>query len=270
MAKAVDDGARDVERATMDRWRASVAQAKQDWQRGVETCADRKEMEVFVQTINRTAPARLQTLVDDVGQYAVLELQRASETMQIWLLEEIHARYHVARRVEDGDEPAAVIPEAIDLAPLARAPLQSALDKFETRRVGLGLGGVAAGAVLGTLIVPGIGTAIGAFVGVFAGFFKGLDSLKQECIERLDACLDDVEQSVAAQIEGRHASFADALRSSLDEALDQAMQRLEASIGRLMALERRVLESERRKREDLARLRAGLDEDVTRIAAPIR
>jgi hypothetical protein len=268
MVKAIDDGARDVKATALEHWRSTIARIRQEWRVGVEACADRKEVERFVRTINETAPARLHALVDDVGQHAVREMQRASETMQIWLLEEVHARYHVTRRIEEGYEPAAVIGEAIELAPLARGPLESALDRFETRRVGLGLGGVAAGAVLGTLIVPGIGTAVGAFLGAFAGLFKGLDSLKQECIARLDACLEEVETSLVAQITSREPSFANALRSSLDEALEQAMQRLDASITHLMTLERRLLATERKKRDDLAKLRAGLEEDVARVAAP--
>jgi hypothetical protein len=122
---------------------------------------------------------------------------------------------------------------------------------------------------VGTLIVPGLGTAIGAFVGVFAGLLKGLDSLKQECVARLDTCLDDVQRSVAAQIAGRQASYAEDLRASLDDALDVALERLNESIARVMALESRVLETERKKREDLARLRSTLEENVMRIAAPV-
>jgi phage-related tail protein len=160
-----------------------------------------------------------------------------------------------------------VVGDAIDVAPLGRAPLQSALDRFERGRVGIGLGGAAAGAAVGTLIVPGIGTAIGAFLGVFAGFLKGLDSLKSECVTRLDSCLEDVERSVSAQIVGREASFAEAIRASLDEAFDRAVERLEESIARLMALERRVLDAERKRRDDLAKLRALLDEHASRFAS---
>jgi hypothetical protein len=260
MRKAIDDAALDVGQSTLERWRGDLLRTKEDWRAGVEACADRKAVEAFVRTINQSAPAHLQALVDDAGQHAIAELQRASETLQEWFLQEIHQRYHVTRRIEQGDAPATVIGEAIDLAPLGRAPLASALDRFERGRVGLGLGGAAAGAAVGTIIVPVIGTAIGAFLGVFAGFLRGLDSLKTECESRLDACLDDVERSVSAQIVGRQASFAEAIRVSLDEAFDRAVERLEESIERLMALERRVLEAERRKLDELSNLRRILEE----------
>ncbi|HEY8088071.1 MAG TPA: hypothetical protein VIF09_09500, partial [Polyangiaceae bacterium] len=265
MRKAIDDAAREVEESTLARWQADVARTKEDWRAGVETCADRKAMEAFVRTINQSAPAHLQALVDAAGQHAIGELQHASESLQEWFLEEIHARYRVTRRIEQGDTPAAVVGDALDVAPLGRAPLESTLDRFERGRVGIGLGGAAAGAAVGTLIVPGIGTAIGAFLGVLAGFLKGLDSLKKECTARLDGCLDDVERSVSAQIVGRAASFAEALRSSLDEAFDRAIERLEESITRLMALERRVLDAEHKRRDDLSRLRELLEEHASRL-----
>jgi hypothetical protein len=173
------------------------------------------------------------------------------------------------RGIEREEAAAAIVGGDIAIAPIHRPPLQSALDKFESRRVNLGLGGVAAGAVVGTLIVPGIGTAIGAIVGVFAGLLEGLDSLKKACIGRLDKCLDEVETSVAAQITGRDA-FAEELRASLDQAFDSALAQLDSSISRLMALERRVLDDERKRQEELARLRAMLEEQVIRITASSR
>jgi hypothetical protein len=266
VSRAIDDGARDVQEATLQRLRGDMARAKEAWHTELNACSTREQMEAFVGTINRTARDQMQTLVDDIGHHAVLELQRVSESIQTWLLEEIRGRYHLARRIEEG-APAAVVGEAMEV-PIQRSPLASALDKFESRRVNLGLGGVAAGAVLGTLIVPGVGTAVGAIVGVLAGLLRGLDSLKKECVGRLDACLDEVEQKIAGHITGRHGSFVEELRASLDDALDIALEQLDASISRLMALERRTLETERRKRADLAKLRALLEENVIRVATP--
>jgi len=265
--RAIDDGARDVQRATLDRLREEIARTKDAWHAELKACSTREQMEAFVVRVNRTAGEQMQALVDDMGHHAVLELQRVSESVQTWLLEEIRGRYHLARRIEEG-APAAVVGEAMDLIAIQRSPLASALDKFEGRRVNLGLGGVAAGAVLGTLIVPGVGTAVGAIVGVFAGLLRGLESLKKECIGRLDACLDDVEQKIAAHVTGRHGSFVEELRASLDDALDIALEQLDASISRLMSLERRTLETERRKRADLAQLREILEENVIRVATP--
>jgi hypothetical protein len=256
---AIEKGARDVEGSTLLCWREKIAHTKRAWHLDIETCTDRKEVVRVIERLNQTAATELQARVDDTVEHAIADLQRTSETIQIWLLEEIHARYHVARREEEGASPAAVVGEAIDMPVLGRTPLESTLDKFETRRVDLGLGGAAAGAVVGTLIVPGIGTAIGAFVGVFAGLLRGVDSLKQECVARLDERMSEIEHDVAAQITGRRSSFEEALRASLHDALDQALERRQESIARVTALERKVLDSEYEKRAKLANLRALVD-----------
>jgi len=262
---AIEKGARDVEGSTLLHWREEIAHIKRAWRADIEACTSRKEAAGAIERLNRTAAAELQARVDDTVEHAIADLQRTSETIQIWLLEEIHARYHVARRAQEGESPAAVIGEAIDMPALGRTPLESTLDKFETRRVDFGLGGAAAGAVVGTLVVPGIGTAIGAFVGVFAGLLKGVDSLKQECVVRLAECLGEIERDVAAQIAGRRSSFEEALRASLHDALDQALERRQESIARLTALERKALDSEYDKRAKLATLRALVDEHAARI-----
>ncbi len=259
---AIEKGALDVEGSTLLCWREKIAHTKRAWHLDIQSCTDRKDVARVIETLNQAAATELQARVDDTVEHAIADLQRTSETIQIWLLEEIHARYHVARREEEGASPAAVVGEAIDMPTLGRTPLESTLDKFETRRVDLGLGGAAAGAVVGTLIVPGIGTAIGAFVGVFAGLLRGVDSLKQECVARLDECLGKIERDVAAQIAGRRSSFEEALRASLHDALDQALKRRQESIARLTALERKVLDSEYEKLAKLAKLRAVVDERI--------
>jgi hypothetical protein len=256
---AIEQGARDVEGSTLLCWREKVAHTKRAWHLDLQACTDRKDVARVIERLNQRAATELQARVDDTVEHAIADLQRTSETIQIWLLEEIHARYHVARREEEGASPAAVVGEAIDMPVLGRTPLESTLDKFETRRVDLGLGGAAAGAMVGTLIVPGIGTAIGAFVGVFAGLLRGVDSLKQECVARLDECMSEIEHDVAVQIAGRRSSFEEALRASLHDALDQALERRQESIARLTALERKVLDAEYEKRAKLAKLRAVVD-----------
>ncbi len=193
--------------------------------------------------------------------FVVGEMQRSSVTMQLWVLEEIHARYQVARRLSAGEGPAPVIADAAsgEFATLDGAPFADAMAAFEHHRVGYGLGGAAAGAVLGTLIAPVIGTAIGAFVGVFAGLLKGVDSLKRDCAATIEACVDESWQQIRAQLESRRESLAGALRASLEEALDVAMQRFARSIANLMELETKTLAAERAKLARLGTLRASLE-----------
>jgi hypothetical protein len=261
MERAIEDGARDVLRAAIDRLPPRALALKAEWRGALLSCGDRKAVEACVRKIRDVAPARVAALGDETNDFVIGEVQRASDTMQIWLLEEIHARYHVARRASIGDGPAPVIEEAGagELTGIDGGLLEGAMDAFEQRRVGYGLGGAAAGAVLGTLVAPVIGTAIGAFLGVLTGLLTRIDSLKQDCAARIEACVDDVAEAIRAQLESRHATLGAALRASLEEALDAAMQRFERSIARLMEVERKTLAAEHERLARLAELRASLE-----------
>ena len=116
------------------------------------------------------------------------------------------------------------------------------------------------------MILPGIGTAVGAFLGVFAGFLKGLESLKQECIAKLDACMSEAEQQVEAQLAAKKPDIARAIRMSLDEALEQALARLEDAIARLVAVERKAITAEQTKLKEIDDARVVLEEHDARLA----
>jgi hypothetical protein len=267
MGKAIDDGARDVVRAAIERLPGRVEAIKAEWRASILGCTDRKLVEARVRSIRDAAPSRIGALVDETNEVVIAEMQRVSDTMQLWLLEEIHARYQVARRASSGEGAAPVIAEASsgEHPGLEGVRIDDAMDAFEQKRVGYGLGGAAAGAVLGTLIAPVIGTAIGAFLGVFAGLLTGVESLAQDCAAKISACVDDSAEQIRAQLEARHASLVEALRASLEDALDGAMQRFARSIARLMALEQKTLASERTKLGRLADLRAALEVHEARL-----
>ncbi|HEY2512919.1 MAG TPA: hypothetical protein VGI39_18760 [Polyangiaceae bacterium] len=260
MAPAIDDGARDVLRAALERVPPRIEAIKTEWREALLACEDRGAIEAKVRELQGAASGRIGRLVDDTNEFVVAEMQRASDSMQTWLLEEIHGRYDVARRASVGEGPTPVIADvgSGEFAALDPGPLEDAMLAFEHVRVGYGLGGAAAGAVLGTLVVPVIGTAIGAFLGVFAGLLKGPGTLRQECAARIEACLDESAAQIRAQLEGRRESFAASLRNSLEEALDGAMRRFERSIARLRDLEARTLAAERAKLSAIADLRTAL------------
>jgi hypothetical protein len=232
-----------------------------EWKAAIAACADRKAVEACLRSIQEGASARVAAIAERTSEFVLVELQRASDKLQVWLLEELHAQYEVARRasVVDGAPPVVSEVAADEMLAFDTELLGKAVTAFESRRVGYGLGGAAAGAVLGTLIAPVIGTAIGAFLGVFAGFLKGTDSLKHDCVVKLESCLLDAEKQLQAQVELREPSFASALHDSMDSALDNAARRFERALGRLIDVEQRALAAEREKLARLEELRAALD-----------
>lgn len=265
---AIEQGAHDAVRSATGMVRSWLAQLRTEWTEQVVACTDRSSVEACVRGINGSAPARIGDLLERTTDHVARDLQNTTEAIESWALEEMQARYQLVRRL--GAEcltPLAseLTREDLDLGPHS-APVEGALDAFEKQRVGYGLGGVAAGAALGTLVLPGIGTAIGAFLGVFAGFLKGVDSLKQDCLAKIGACLRDVESHATAQLESKRPDLSRILRATIDDGLGEALERLEQAIARLMAVERRAIAAERTKLEQLDAARGVLVRSEQRLA----
>lgn len=72
--------------------------------------------------------------------------------------------------------------------------------KAQGTSAGLKIGGVAAGAAIGTAILPGIGTLIGAGIGGLAGWFAG-DKVKED-YEEAAAAVENLEQKSKYALEG--------------------------------------------------------------------
>lgn len=72
--------------------------------------------------------------------------------------------------------------------------------KAQGTSAGLKIGGVAAGAAIGTAILPGIGTLIGAGIGGLAGWFAG-DKVKED-YEEAAAVAENLEQKSRYALEG--------------------------------------------------------------------
>jgi hypothetical protein len=262
MRKPIEGDASGVVRAACPRIPDAAGHIKAEWRGLVNACADRKAVEECVRRINEDASSRLATLVENTNEFVLDAMQKCSDRMQRSLLAEIHEHYDVARRSSIADGGAPVIAELGDgnVPPLAAPPLAGAMDAFESKRVGYGLGGAAAGAMIGTFIAPVIGTAIGAFVGVFAGFLQGLDALKTECTQRLEACLDEVAKQLEKELEAREPDLVTALGESFRESFDAAFARYERSIADLIEVERTTLKTERSKAVRLAKLRMELQD----------
>jgi hypothetical protein len=109
------------------------------------------------------------------------------------------------------------------------------------------LGGAAAGAAAGTLILPGIGSAAGALVGACATFAKTLGSVKRACTLATDACVGQFSLELAAQIDALTPKVGAAIRTSVSSALTQAIDRFARWIVEPIEAERAAIENEREK-----------------------
>jgi hypothetical protein len=268
---AIEEGADQVLAAAIESLRAAIEGLRSEWRERIASSTSRSELDSCIAAIDASAAGRVAEALEQTAEVVARALHDATERLLAWAVEEIHAHYRLVRRL--GEEALAPVAseltrEDLERELLAAQPFDGAKAAFEKLRVGYGLGGVAAGAALGTLIAPGIGTAVGAVLGVLAGLLKGTDSLKQECLAKIDACLNEAESHARAQLQGKRGDLSRVIRVALDEAVEEALRQLDDAIRRLMTVERKAIERERTKLAklgDARRAHEACDERLARI-----
>jgi hypothetical protein len=255
MKPTIDGAAEALISSARSALRTRIADLTGEWRDAIAACESRASVDACIAQVNASAPARFRTVCDDLAERMGKDAQAAGDSLQRSLFEKLRLA---------GEGESAVIMSvppglADDVPPSVRdAPLVTTHDAFERKRVQLGLGGAAAGAALGTLIFPGIGTAVGAMVGVLAGLVEGTGSLKQRAIVHVQAHGAAVEDALAAQLDA--AAVARDLEASLDATI-------EAVLPRLFEENERTVARERKKLEELARIRAVLTDHEARFIA---
>ena len=268
---AIEEGADQVLAAAIESLRAAIEGLRSEWRERIASGTSRGELDSCITAIDASAAGRVAEALEQTAEFVARALHDATERLLAWAVQEIHAHYRLVRRL--GEEALAPVAseltrEDLERELLAGQPFDGAKAAFEKLRVSYGLGGVAAGAALGTLIAPGIGTAVGAVVGVLAGLLKGTDSLKQECLAKIDACLDEAESHAREQLQSKRGDLSRVIRVALDEAVEESLRQLDDAIRRLMTVERKAIERERTKLAKLGaarRAQEACDERLARI-----
>jgi hypothetical protein len=267
---AIEKGADDVLAAAVEDLHATMEGLRSEWTRQIASCTGRSELDARIAELNEGAARRISEALEHTAELVARELHAVTETLEVWAVDEIRAQYQLVQQL--GAEAFAPVASELTRDDLERElqamqPFGAALEAFEKGRVGYGLGGVAGGALIGTLIAPGIGTAVGAMLGVFAGLLKGTDSLKQDCIARIEAWTSDAEGHARAQLQDKRPDLSRVIRVSLDEALAEAIEQLSGAIARLLAIESRAIDGERTKLEKAAAAGHTLEECGERLSS---
>jgi hypothetical protein len=127
------------------------------------------------------------------------------------------------------------------------------------------LGGVVAGAAAGSAVHLWSGTGVGAAVGALAFFATPSSSLRRDALSRVRAYGAEVARKSEANLRAKRDGVALGLRASLDEALGEALRRINDAITRLMSVEKNAIEAERATLANLAKTRGTLEDHDARL-----
>jgi GTPase Era involved in 16S rRNA processing len=116
------------------------------------------------------------------------------------------------------------------------ASMQSLQQEMDAKDGYLAMGGLAAGAVIGSAILPIVGTVVGGFIGLIAsaGIFASLDKRKQQLWEQLRPGLDAHFEAVRVQAQQEVDKYAQSITSALSQRIDKYMARYKATIDEIL------------------------------------
>jgi hypothetical protein len=140
--------------------------------------------------------------------------------------------------------------------------IAAGLQSISSDRTGKMLGGGAFGAVVGTMIFPGVGTVIGGALGGFLStlFGPSLDELKTRC-------WNDLEPAVRKQLEGMHEATLQAVSNGADQLLNELRQTIYSYQPRYEHLVQQMRQRDADEKAWLAHVRTVIEADLSAIAA---
>jgi len=254
-ANAIAARARDAVSAGVDR-------LEKEWVEAIRTCSSKDEVKATVAALGEQGQDVVASIMQSVG-HGVTEWSAASiKQLEGALLEELRERYRIVQQMTGsgmtvtlgGVRPGAAATQVTEL----HANIAGAVSSFENEQIAFGAGGAIAGAAIGTIILPGIGTAIGAAVGALATLIKTLDSLKNDCVHEVEKGLADARQSLIQQLASVGPDVQRVMRDVLARGLADAVARFDAWIKQVMADEQRHIDEERERLSHLIKSREAL------------
>jgi len=229
----------------------------------VEGCSNRAELKELFSELGPSMVRSVNRLQIDIARRSEERMDAALRDVEREAFAALRRRYDIAPPVTRWTQvsihmEAAVSPidETFDFAPLVEANIR----KFTTTRAGFLVGGVAAGALAGTAVVPIMGTAIGAAAGLLLPFAKTFGSVKRHCLDDADTRLKAVQRALEERLKASEEALCRSMTAALDRSLSRAAVQYDQWITAPLEAERAVLEQERRKLRELVAIRERLQE----------
>jgi hypothetical protein len=270
---AIDDSANDVLTAALEHTQSSLAVVRKEWTERLSSAKKQREIEAAIADINQRGKLRVLELLESTSELVAREMQSHGETIERFALDEIQSSYRTQKRMR-AESLAPVASEltgeelAEAIAPLV--PIVGARESFRKKRLQITAGGVLAGVAAGSAIHLGVGTAVGFAAGALSFFLRPTASLRKDSLERSAQYIDRVSTHVEQLLREKRGDIAEGIRASLDEALAEALRRINDAITRLMAVEKNAIEAERATLARLASTRGTLEDHDARLRARLQ
>ena len=246
-----------------------VESIKRDWLSRIQAGTTKDQVKEIAAQLGQQGQHALGRVVQSVQSTVGQASGRAIKELETPLLEELSERYRIVQAMKgsgktvqlEGVGTYMTTTHAVNI----QAGVSKAVSDFETEQLAIGAGGAAAGAAIGTLILPGIGTIVGGLIGALAGFFKTLDSLKADCRKEVSKSLGDAKKNLAAQLSSVGPGVEKSLVKVLGKCLSDEVKRFQSWIDKVMEAERIEIEKERHMLSDLLQISGKLVEHDTSL-----
>jgi len=270
----IDKSADEIVAAAREKLVAEISTIEEDWLARLEGASGRREIEKTIDDVNQRGKLRVLEMLESVSELVAREMQSHGETIERFALDEIQSSYRTQKRMRaESLAPVASEVTGEDLAEgiVTLVPIPHARSDFRRRRTRITIGGIALGTALGAgtavavhhWFVVGIGTALG----VLAFFASPTRVLRRDALSCVRTYIAELARKSEGNLRAKREDVTMGLRSSLDEALGEALRRINDAITRLMTVEKNAIESERATLANLARTRGTLEDHDARLRA---
>ncbi len=273
-------GAADIVASSVEKLKTGIEDLAKDWTDRIALAQGKSAIEACTLDINQRGKMRVLELLEAVSEHVAREMQSVGESLERWALDEIQSSYRTTKKVRaESLAPVASEITGEDLADkiAPRAPIPDALAKFRGQRfrigligaIGLSAAGAGGGMLAGGHMRLAIGAGIGLAIGLATPLFKSVTTLRGDCLASVQHYAADVTRMACELIEGKRADVESGIRTALDSALAETLERLNEAITRLMTIERNAIDAERATLAKLAATHTTLEEHESRLKARI-
>jgi GTP-binding protein EngB required for normal cell division len=265
---AVAAAAARVVAAGLDVMRGSAGLARVQCAQRIAACTTKEELRALAPQLTSAIVEALSRGREEVRAHLDVQADRAVRDIEVGAFQALRERYQLLHEVTRVSTSPTHVEAAIaepgktpDLAPA----VDQAVRSFDRLRVGFGVGGAAAGAAVGTLILPGIGSAAGALFGALATFARTPGALRRDCTAVTNECIAGLERVHIESITSLEPAVAKTIRASLEQSIDEALSRFGRWIAEPLEAERAAIEGEREKLRHLQTLHERLQHHDARL-----